>query len=218
MLERVFACFAARDWIALAELVAEDICSEDRRSVVNAGIRHGRDAEIADMRAIADVGVKNITVTPAATRGERLTLSRVLLPVEDQGPDSFRNEALCLVELNADNRVAARLLFDVDDIDAAFEELDARYLVGEAAPDSHTWSVIAAIYAAFNRHELPAADWVTVDHRRGTPFASNTMLASIRAIWDLTPDLSIHIEAVHRLSKRGAVITHAAARNFSRRL
>ena len=34
------------------------------------------------------------------------------------------------------------------------------------------------------------------------------MLASIRAIWDLTPDLSIHIEAVHRLSDLGAVITH----------
>ena len=60
-------------------------------------------------------------------------------------------------------------MFDLDDIDAAFEELDARYLAGEAAAHAHTWSVIAGAYAAFNRHELPATtpDWVNIDHRRG---------------------------------------------------
>ena len=67
-----------------------------------------------------------------------------------------------------------------------------------------------AAYAAFDRHELPAADWVTVDHRRATPFASSTMTESLRAIWDLTPALKIHIEAVHRLNSFGAVITHEA--------
>ena len=46
----------------------------------------------------------------------------------------------------------------------------------------------------------PRADWVTIDHRRGTPFESGNMTASIRAMWDLTPDLNIHIEAVHRLN------------------
>ena len=62
-----------------------------------------------------------------------------------------------------------RVLFDLDDIDAAFEELDARYLAGEAAPHAHTWSVIAQAYAAFNRRELAATtpDWVNIDHRRG---------------------------------------------------
>ena len=35
-----------------------------------------------------------------------------------------------------------------------------------------------------------------------------TLTADLRAIWDLTPDLSIHIEAVHRLSSFGAVATH----------
>ena len=55
--------------------------------------------------------------------------------------------------------------FDPDDIDAAFAELDARYLAGEAAAHAHTWSVIAGSYAAFNRRELPATtpDWV--EHR-----------------------------------------------------
>ena len=63
-------------------------------------------------------------------------------------------------------------MFEADDIDAAFEELDARYLAGEAARPRATWSVITRAYAAFNRHELPAADWVpstTGELRRSRP-------------------------------------------------
>ena len=68
---------------------------------------------------------------------------------------------LDVVEIDADDRIAALVMFDPDDIDAAFAELDARYLAGEAAAHAHTWSVIAAAYAALNRHELPATtpDW-----------------------------------------------------------
>ena len=74
---------------------------------------------------------------------------------------------LGIVEIDADNRFAARILFDLDDINAAFEELDARYGAGEAAAHAHTWSVMAALYPGFNRHELPATtpDWVYIDHR-----------------------------------------------------
>ncbi len=73
------------------------------------------------------------------------------------GPEAFYTEVLGIVEINADNRIAARIMFDPDDLDAAFEELDARYLAGEAAAYSHTWSVIARSNAAFNRRELPSA-------------------------------------------------------------
>ena len=37
------------------------------------------------------------------------------------------------------------------------------------------------------------------------------MTEILRAIWDLTPDLKIYIEAVHRLDSFGAVVTHAAS-------
>ena len=59
-------------------------------------------------------------------------------------------------------------MFDANDIDAAFEELDARYLADEAAPYAHTWSVITRAYAALNRHELPPTtpDWANIDRRR----------------------------------------------------
>ena len=48
-----------------------------------------------------------------------------------------------LAEIDSDERIAAFVSFDVDDIDAAFAELDARYLAGEAAEHARTWSVIA---------------------------------------------------------------------------
>ena len=62
---------------------------------------------------------------------------------------------LGIVEINADERIAAIVVFDLDDFDAAIAELDARYLAGEAAAHSHTWSVITGAYAALNRRELP---------------------------------------------------------------
>ena len=101
---------------------------------------------------------------------------------------------LNVVEINADNRIVARVVFDPDDIDAAFEELDARYLAGEAAAHAHTWSVIARAYAAFNRHEMPPTtpDWVNIDHRRATAFAPGDMTAYLRAAWDIAPNINIH--------------------------
>ena len=68
------AYFAARDWDAYAEILSDDVCMDDRRQVVNAGVRRGRDAEIASMRAIADVGVTRFTSNVIAIRGERLAL------------------------------------------------------------------------------------------------------------------------------------------------
>ena len=206
--ERFQAHFAARDWAAMGEILADGFSSDDRRRVVGAGVRDGRHAEIADMAATADLGITNVTSTVVATRGGRLALMRGSLTHRDQGPEAYLSEALGIVEIDAYERIVAFVTFDFDDIHAAFAELESRYLTGEAASHSRTWSVITSSYSAFNRHELPAADWVTVDHRRATPFASSTMTESLRAIWDLTPALKIHIEAVHRLNSFGAVITH----------
>ena len=210
--ERFQACFVARDWAAMAKILADDISADDRRRVVNAGIRHGRDAKIADMRATADLGTKNGTSTVIAIRGQRLALVRIRLSGRDQRPDAFHTEMLGITEINADNRMAARVLFDSDDSDAAFEELDARYLAGEAADYSHTWSLIADTSAAFNRREMfpTTPDWVNIDHRRAAAFASGEMSAYIHAIWDDARDSRVYIEAVHRLNSLGAVVTEAA--------
>ena len=127
-------------------------------------------------------------------------------------PEAFNIEVARVVEIDADERIAAVVVFDPDDIDAAFAELDARYLAGEAAAHAHTWSVIARGL----RRAQPArasADDAGLGQRR--PPASDTIApgelsAYIRAGGTSTPDLSIHVEAVHRLSDLGAVVTHAS--------
>jgi ketosteroid isomerase-like protein len=209
IIERYLAHFAARDWAAFAELLADDVVADDRRRVVNAGIRRGRDVHIADMRATVEVSAPTFSSSIIATRGERLALAHVR--IFNRGmTGEVGAEALGIGEIDADERIVATVSFDPDDIDAAYEELDARYLAGEAAAHAHTWSVIARECAAFNRHELPATDWVTIDHRQLAPIDASDLQAAMRAVWDLTPDLSTHIEAVHRLSSFGAVVAYTA--------
>ena len=117
----------------------------------------------------------------------------------------FKSDALNIVEIDTDERIAAVVMFDVDDIDAAFAELDARYLAGEAAGHAHTWSLVAGVYAAINRHELPATtpDWVNIDHRRGTAVAPGDAIAYIRASLEGSTG-GLYVEAVHRLSNLGS--------------
>jgi hypothetical protein len=117
-----------------------------------------------------------------------------------------------VLEHDADDRFAACVVFDLDDIDAAFAELDSRYVAGEAAAHAHTWSVIAKAYDGFNRRDLIATtpDWVNIDHRRGAAFAPGDIIAYLQAAWNDSPDTKIYIEAVHRLDNLGAVVTHVA--------
>ena len=131
--ERILAHFAARDRAAITQILAEDVSTEDRRRVVNAGLRNGRDAVIAEIAAIAEVGTANLASEIIATRGERLVLTRGRAWAGAQRPDAFRADLLDVVEIDADEQVVARVIFDPDDFDAAIEELDARYLTGEGA-------------------------------------------------------------------------------------
>ena len=121
------------------------------------------------MRAIADLGVTNVTSTVIATRGERLVLSRVRFSGRTSGPR--RSTPRCSASSRSTPTTGSRrrVVFDLDDIDAAFEELDARYLAGEAAAHAHTWSVIARPTPRSTGTNFPrlTPDWVNIDHRRG---------------------------------------------------
>ncbi|WP_231996728.1 BTAD domain-containing putative transcriptional regulator [Mycobacterium scrofulaceum] len=205
--ERFLTSFVDGDWDAVAEFLAEDFSQHDRRRVVGAGIRHGQAAEITDLQAISKLGIADVKSALIATRGERLVLMRVGFSFGDNGPGAFLGEMLGISELNADQSIVAAVSFDLDDIDAALEELDTRYVAGKTAAHARTWSVITDIYRRFNRHELPSVDWAIVDHRRGTPFASGELTPALQTFFDLTPEFRVTIEAVHRISNIGAVVT-----------
>ena len=59
---------------------------------------------------------------------------------------------------------------------------------------------------------------MNIDHRRAIAFAPGDLTAYIRATLDSTPDISVYIEAVHRLSDLGAVVTQVLKRDLARGL
>ena len=79
--------------------------------MVGAGLRRGRGAQIAEMSALADIGVKRITSDSIATRGQRTSSScRSHAAGHDQRPDAFRTDVLNIVEINADERIVALVI------------------------------------------------------------------------------------------------------------
>jgi hypothetical protein len=210
--KRFQSYFTARDWDALVETMAVDIYRDDRRRVVNAEANQGRDAAVAEARAVADVGAKNAVWTVIAIRGECLALIRSRFSGRDQRPEAFHTEFLCVIEVDRDGLMAQHIMFDPDDFDAAFEELDARYLAGEAAAHARTWSAIAGAYAALNRREIPATtpDWVNLDHRRVAAIAPGDLIPFVRAAWELERNIHTRVETVHRMKSFGAAVTRVS--------
>ena len=166
--DRLLAHFTAGNWDDMSEILADEYFSDDRRHVVNVGVRRGRDVAIADMRKSADLGITFSKSYAIATRGARLVLSRVRWSGRDQRPEEFHTDVVNVVEINADQRVTARVWFDADDLDAAFAELDARYVAGDAAPYSDMWSVIVAWSRRVQPARIPDDDAGLGEHRPST--------------------------------------------------
>ena len=106
------------------------------------------------------------------------------------------------LEIDADNRIVAERRVRPDDIDAAIEELDARYLAGEAAAYAHTWSVIAGLRRV-QPTRTPSDDGGLGQYRppSGHAFAPGDADRIHSCDRGTPPDVSIYIEAVHRLSE-----------------
>ena len=211
--ERLTGYFTAGDWASMSNVLAHNMLDDDRRRMVNAGIRWGRDIQIANGQAVAQVGADRLKSTVIATRGRRLALCRSSIFGRDEQPGAFRIEFLSVIEIDVNEQLVAHVAFDLDNFEAALAELDARYLAGEAAPYAHVWSIVLGAYAAANRHEMPltAPGWINIDHRRARAFTLGDLGPYLRATWDLVaPDMTVYVEVVHRLSALGAVVTHVA--------
>src|ERR1700735_883387 len=150
--DRWLAYFAAGDWDAMAEILADNLSNEDRRRVVSTGIFDGRDAQMANTRAMAELWSTNMTRTVLATRGRNLSLARITLSDSEEQAAAFLTEFHCVLEISADDLITSIIVFDLDDIDAAVAELDARYLAGEASAHPDSWLAITQACAALSRH------------------------------------------------------------------
>jgi len=123
LLDPQAAAFAARDWDWLRDRLAVDIAVEDRRTTVNAGPAVGRESVIALFRGFADVGFETLDQEPIATRGDRLALLRRVY----RSAAGFELAMLAVAEANVQGLAGGLVLFDLDELEAALAELDARF-------------------------------------------------------------------------------------------
>ena len=84
-----------------------------------------------------------------AVRGERLALTRTEVGTADDTPGAPRDEMLQLVGLDDEGRIALQIWFDVEDVDAAMAELDARHAGSEL--DTACVRLIHQLDAAYDR-------------------------------------------------------------------
>jgi hypothetical protein len=156
------------DWDALVAHFAPGYVVDDRRALLRTKVEG--DGAFANLRIMfrRTIGVSRQLL---ATRGDRLTLERCTFTssARDGGPAEF--EMLNVSEVDADGRRVATVSFDPEDLDAAYAELDDRYVAGEAAAfaASVRWvsafrRVLASRDVEVEGAALLTADFVVHDH------------------------------------------------------
>ena len=212
MYERFEACFDARDWAAMAGMLADDIYSEDRRRVVNAELRQGRDALIENLRAATELGVTNaisdVDCDPcgaprphpfpilAQRRANPARSSSISSCSRDRRPTSGSRPLLRSTSTTSMPRSRSSTP------DTSPAKPPPTRTRGRSSRPPY-----AAMRPARDRATTP--DWVNIDRRR-LAVETGDLAAYIRAMWDATDDVSVLHQAVHRLSNVGAVVTHAS--------
>ena len=143
---------------------ADEYVRIDRRSGVAAPEARGGRAFLGAWRGFFEVGFSRQYDACLAVRGERLHLIRSRFETSDGREVEF----LQVVEFDEAGRASAGVNFDVDDLSAALEELDARYLASGEATDVEQEVLAGA--AMLNRRDYEAftarlsPDFVTIDH------------------------------------------------------
>jgi class 3 adenylate cyclase len=191
-----------RDWDALVARHAPGAVFDDRRPLVRTRVEG--EAYLAHLRFLFDAR-REISRRLLATRGERLELDRQLTTSAASHGGLAEFEMLCLNEVDATGRRVAVVAFDLDDLDAAYAELDTRYAAGEGAPRARSLASIQRFETA-----LAARDWADLTRRIAPDFAwrdhrplglheegsRDEYLASLRAWLELAPDARARIDHV----------------------
>jgi len=154
--ERLARAWEARDWDTIAALHAPSHHLDDRRRLMQ--MRLSATDAMAQLRVLFDVPGSQWVISPIATRGERLSLSRYLFHGDtDAGGGPLAIDYLAVDEVDGDGRFAEIVLFDPDDLDTAYAELHARFAAGEAAPQPFANAATASTAPVI--HCLMAHDW-----------------------------------------------------------
>lgn len=199
----VIACLVAHDWQGFEQLFSEDFRCSDRRRLVQ--LELDRDQYVAFTREVSDGRTIRGGSQVIATRGDRLTLTRSTFEFTDADVGPSEIAFLILTQVDDRGRIVVYVRLDLDDLDAAYAELEARWEAGEAAahplasrwlPDyrrffaARDWNAMAAIMAP---------DLVSHNHRLvswGTLHGPAGLVSTMQAQMDLAPDTQVRVDHV----------------------
>jgi class 3 adenylate cyclase len=195
----VIEAFAARDWERFGGLFSARFQSSDRRKLMR--LELDRDQLLGAFRPTFEMIAKRSSRT-LATRGERLALLRVRLEGSDDSVGPSDVEWLQVLEVDERGERLAAVAFDVEDLEAAYAELDARYAAGEARSQRRA-SLTTAFQRAFAERDwealraLLAPDLVVEDHRPlgwETLHGPDAYLHALRSLVELSPDVRLRVD------------------------
>lgn len=151
LLDHVVAAMRAGDLEAAMQPWAEDLCYEDRRRISGGPIADRRQLRMLVERILEQYN--HIDSRVLAVRGDALWLTRT-----DYADDSGNRSCyLGLFELDDDGRIAYGAIFDDDDFEGAYAELERRYYSGECAAYAEAGTRQVSFIAALNRGDMEAA-------------------------------------------------------------
>ena len=195
------------------ELLAGDLEFTDNRHVISAP-PGGRSAAIENVEAAFAIGSPRFEMSLIATRGERL----VLLDARFRGrhdASAFESPFLELVEINDDDLVCAVALFDADDLDWAYGELDQWYFRSLDAGKLELMSLCGRYAAALRRRDVDAMtdvlapDAIRRDFNSGPSMneqrGSKEWVDNDRPMFDLVGPVTARIASIPRISAERAV-------------
>jgi tetratricopeptide (TPR) repeat protein/ketosteroid isomerase-like protein len=215
--EQNLECWAAHDWAGVMALYSPAIRFDDRRRLIRLEI--GAEDFVAQYRMLFDQPGSRWHEPLLATRGERLSLHRVLFQAEvaEGGGALELDEHLGLIEVDVEGRQVRLVAFDLEDEDAAYAELDARWQAGEAAahPLASKWiRDYARCFATRDWNAMSAImapDVVSQSHRLtgwGTLPGSAGLVSALQAQMELAPDTRARFDHL-RTCEGGVLLQYA---------
>jgi ketosteroid isomerase-like protein len=199
--DQMIRAWVTHDWERNVALFPASYRNIDRQRT--AQIEVGRERALDAMREMFDL-TTSFTATTLATRGNRLALCRMRWTGSGSEVGPSEHEWLDLFEVDEEVQSVVHVTFDLDDLDAAFAELDARYDAGEGAATRQT-PITRAFLRAFAARDWDALaatlapDLVVHDHRLlgwETLHGPAQYIEALRSLTDLAPDVRLRLDHI----------------------
>ena len=201
------ALLLAGDIEGLDHLTASGFVHDDRRTLMHT-LATASDAHAGVVRLLTEA-TSEIRADTLATRGELLALVRVRFEI-----DGFEIDFLAVEALDEQHRQARTVLFDVDELGPAFDELNRQFIEGEGAASVAFLLGWVTMTSALNRGDTDAFTAAVpeqiriIDHRpMGWPEMDHDQFIELMTAPEAMGRGITGIREIHRFSELGAVAT-----------